>query len=103
MRLVQFAFLVASIWIASASEASAAGAITLPLPQSVTDLWSMLPAGARTFEFWAGLLVGLICGEAGRYVWRTATSWCSAGVVWVRYGLTYGGIAIAIGAVILFL
>lgn len=103
MRLVQFAFLTTAIWIAGSVEAAAASAVTLPLPHSVTELWSLLPSGARTFEFWAGLLVGVVCGEIGRYIWRTATSVCSAGVVWVRYGLTYGGIVVAIGAVILFL
>lgn len=102
-RLVKVAFLVSVFLGLGVVEAVAGGSVTIPLPLSAHDAATLVPTSARSVEFLAGMIAGVLVGEFGRFAWRWATAVWAASLNWGSHALRYGSIAAALVALIFFL
>lgn len=102
-RLVKIAALTSVFLAVGVVDVNAGGSITLPLPITAQDAAAMLPSGARTVEFLAGIIAGVLLGEFARVVWRWCTTVWNASLNWGTHALRYGSVAALLIALILFI
>lgn len=101
-RVVRIAVLVGVALGLSAVEAVAGSSVTIPLPWTLGDMFALVPAGARTVEFLAGLIAGILIGEFARFAWMRAKSLWAASLDWGTHALRYGTVVALLFCLIFF-
>lgn len=97
---VKFATLTSLFLVLGGVGADAGNSITVPLPITVQDVVALVPSGARTIEFYAGAIAGILLGEFARVAWRWCTTVWTASLNWGTHALRYGSVAALLVALI---
>lgn len=101
-RFVKVTVLVITLLVLSAAEAVAGSSVTIPLPISARDAAAMVPASARTVEFLAGIVAGVLLTEFARFAWNWLKTFWAASLNWGTHALRYGS-AVALLVCLIFL
>lgn len=97
---VKVAAMTSLFLVVGAAGADAGNSITVPLPITTQDVAAMVPSGARTIEFLAGVIAGILLGEFARVAWRWCTTVWTASLNWGTHALRYGSVAALLVALI---